>query len=229
MIGLGRTVNDVSKWKFPRIFGYQPLVSNEEFYAEVHERPMGSLQPTRFNPNALNPSTPEYPATNAIISRQRMKMYEFNGKVASILSFVILFAAAVMSVGITKAKPSIEETYTKVADKFTPKYLASDYFNDIKDYDLQRLATERKAIAFEGSQVKTDIVSYYILKLNKVKIENNYPAGSQIPDEVKKEYNDDTTEINRLLVSIKEHEKDEIKKTKDEAIKQAQETLKNKQ
>jgi len=213
LVALGSTFNDVSKWNWPKVSkDYQPRITNAEFYAEVHDRVLGSHQPSRFKAKYISAKYPEVLKTNIMVSKMRMKLFEFNGYTSAIVSFFILIGAATLSSGITYTKAATSEGMDAVSSAFKNETV-SDYFQQLKDYNLEQLKAEGKAVKEGSGNInKIAVIDYYSFKIAKKDFEAKYPAGTDIPEIEKQKYKVTVDDINSKLALIKSVQNEKVLK-----------------
>jgi hypothetical protein len=216
LVSLGRTFNDVSKWDWPKVSkDYQPHITNEEFYAEVHDRVLGSMQPSRFKSKYINIKHPQVLKTNIMVSKMRMKLYEFNGYTSAILSLILLVGAALLSNGIVHTKVATQKYTDKATQAITAVWTMeslSDYFEQVKGYNIDQLKEEAKLVkSGSNNSYKINVLEYLYLKISKKELEDKY-NGVEIPDTEKAKLEDMANKINSRLSDIKQAKDEKVLK-----------------
>lgn len=214
LVALGSMFMDAKKMAWQKTSSqYMPMVSNEELYAEVHDREIGSLQPKRLLAKAINKDTPQYISANLQISKLRHKIFYFNGITSAIIAVFILSVASLASTGITKTAQGVKQVQAALAqsaeeDKNNP--VASKYFADVKDLSKDQLQAER-ANSTQNS-VKRAIADYYLYKKFTEELKEKY-KDSPAPEADAKNFEEAKAQINRLIPIIKAHENDRVNTT----------------
>lgn len=211
LVAIGKFFNNPSSWKWHTVDNdYEQHISPEEFYAEVHDRHIATWQPSRFLPKNISKHHPEVLKTNIMVSKVRMKQYEFNGYTSSLLAFVMLFGAATLSAGIHFTKEAGSKAYTKIEQVITTEAL-SDYFESMKPLNREQLKEELAKINSDSNNMfKVSVIEYLQLKIDKKEFEAKYPEGSQVPDAEKYKYQGIVSQINQKLAFIKANEKEKV-------------------
>ncbi len=211
LVSIGKFFNNPSSWKWHKVDNdYEQHISPEEFYAEVHDRHLATWQPSRFLSRNITKHHPEVLKTNIMVSKVRMKQYEFNGYTSALLAFIMLFGAATLSAGIHITKSAGSKAYETIEQRITTEPL-SDYFESMKPLNREQLKEEANKVARNSSNLfKITVIEYLQLKLDKKEFEQKYPEGSQVPDVEKYKYQGIVSQINQKLEFIKQNEKERV-------------------
>lgn len=217
LVGLGSMFKDASKfdWNKEKIDGLHMKVSNEEYYAEVHDRPLGSPQAFRYEQKNITTDKPGILKANLRISKTRMKHYEFNGITSAVIAFAMLFVASGASIGINYGKSNYAQIATVLDKKIdeakaqaTVDIKTSEYVEKLATYSNAQLSEEKHSST--PGTLKEVVAKYYLLKKAKQVMIDSYPEG-QISETVQSAIATKTKEINDLRAIILAHQNDGIK------------------